>query len=84
MQLHFDILICLVLTRGTRTSKTFTLKLIIQILLRLNNKNISSDLTKTKTLLMASTNKTAFNIDGLTIQGVCILRWFILNGCSTL
>ncbi len=83
MQLYFDIPICLFLTRGAKTGKTFTLKLIIQILLQLNNKNISFDLTKTKALVMASTSKTAFNIDSLTIQGVCTLRWLIFNGCST-
>jgi hypothetical protein len=45
--------------RGVGTSKKFTLKPIIQ---GLYNKNISSNLIKTKTLLMASTCKVAFNI----------------------
>jgi hypothetical protein len=48
--------------------KQFTLKLIIQGLLWLYNKKISSELRKNKALLMASTNKHAFNIDGLTIH----------------
>jgi hypothetical protein len=63
-----DTLICLFLIGGVGTEKTFTLKLIIQGLLRLYNKDISYDLTKTKALLMASTNKVAFNFDGLTIH----------------
>jgi hypothetical protein len=54
--------------RGVRTSKTFTLKLIIQGLLQLYNKNISSDLTKTKVLFMTSIGKVAFNIDNLIIH----------------
>jgi hypothetical protein len=44
------------------------MKLIIQGLLQLYNINISFDLTKTKALLMASTSKVTFNIDGLTIN----------------
>jgi hypothetical protein len=43
-------------------------KLIIQRLLRLYNRDIYSDLTKTKVLLMASIGKGAFNIDGLIIH----------------
>jgi hypothetical protein len=53
---------------GARIGKTFTLKLIIQELLWLYNRDISFDLTKTKALLMASTSKITFNIDGLTIH----------------
>jgi hypothetical protein len=56
------------LTRGVGTGKTFTLKLIIQGLLWLYNRDMSFDLTKTKALLMASISKIAFNIDGLTIH----------------
>jgi hypothetical protein len=56
------------LTWGVRIGKTFTLKLIIQGLLQLYNRDIYFDLTKTKALLMASTGKVAFNIDGLTIH----------------
>jgi hypothetical protein len=48
--------------------KTFTLKFIIQGLLRLYSRNISFDLTKTKALLMASIGKIVFNIDSLTIH----------------
>jgi len=53
---------------GVGTGKTFTLKFIIQGLLQLYNKNISSNLTKTKALLMVSTCKVSFNINGLTIH----------------
>jgi hypothetical protein len=53
---------------GVGIGKTFTLKLIIQRLLRLYNRDISSDLTKTTTLLMTSTSKYAFNIDDLIIH----------------
>jgi hypothetical protein len=67
-QLYFDIPICLFLARGVGTIKTFTLKLIIQGLLWLYNKNISFNWTKTKALLMASISKSTFNIDGLIIH----------------
>jgi len=53
---------------GFGTSKIFTLKFIIEGLLRLYNRDVSSDLTKTKVLFMASICKVAFNIDGLTIH----------------
>jgi hypothetical protein len=42
------------LTRGVRTGKKITLKLIIQGLLRLYNKDLSSNLIKIKALTMAS------------------------------
>jgi hypothetical protein len=67
-QLYLDTSICLFLTKGVGTNKTFTLKLIIQGLLRLYNRNISFDLIKTKSLFMALTGKIIFNIDGLTIH----------------
>jgi len=67
-QLYLDTPICLFLTRDVGTSKTFTLKFIIQGLLRLYNKNVSFDLTKTKVLFMASISKVTFNINGLTIH----------------
>ncbi len=63
-----DTLICLFLTRNAGINKTFTLKLIIQGLLQLYNKDMSSNLTKTKDLLMASTGKVVFNIESLTIH----------------
>jgi hypothetical protein len=47
-QLYPDTPICLFLTRDVGTSKTFTLKLIIQGLLQLYNRNIFFDLSKTK------------------------------------
>jgi dephospho-CoA kinase len=50
------------------TGKSFILKLIIQGLLRLYNKDLSSNLTKKKTLLMAFRGKTTFNIDGQIIH----------------
>jgi hypothetical protein len=56
------------LTRGVGIGETFTLKLIIQGLLQIYNRNISFDLTKTKALLMASINKDVFNNDCLTIH----------------
>jgi hypothetical protein len=54
--------------KGARTGNFFTLKLIIQGLLQLYTKDISYELTKIKALLMASTGKIAFNIDGLIIH----------------
>ncbi len=40
--------------KGCWNWKTFTLKLIIQGLIQLHNRDMSFDLTKTKVLLMAS------------------------------
>ncbi len=57
-----------ILIGGVGTSKNITLKLIIQGLLWLYNKKIYSNLIKTKTLLMASTCKVAFNINGLVLN----------------
>ncbi len=54
----------------SNTRLDFTLKVIIQGLLRLYNKNISSNLTKTKALLTTSTSKITLNIDGLTIHSI--------------
>ncbi len=67
-QLYLNTLICLFLTKGVGTGKIFTLKLIIQGLLRLYNRDMSFDLTKTNALLMASISKVVFNIDGLIIH----------------
>ncbi len=67
-QLYLDTSICLFLIGGARTSKTFTLKSIIQKLLRLYNIEMFFNLTKTKVLLMASIGKVAFNIDDSTIH----------------
>jgi hypothetical protein len=67
-QLYHDTLICLFLTGGVGTGKTFRLKFIIQGLLWLYNRDMSFDLTKTKALLMASMGKIAFNINGLVIH----------------
>jgi hypothetical protein len=67
-QLYLDIPICFFFTRGVGTNKTFILKNKIKGLLLLYNKNIYFELAKNKALLMASTNKDAFNIDGLTIH----------------
>jgi hypothetical protein len=62
--LYHDTLICLYLKWGVGTGKTFTLKLIIQGLLQLYNRNMSFDLTKTKALFMAPISNVVFNIDG--------------------
>jgi Cdc6-like AAA superfamily ATPase len=61
-QLYLDTSICLFLTGAIGTGKFFTLKLIIQGLLQLYNRDIF-DLTKTKVLLMALISKVVFNID---------------------
>jgi hypothetical protein len=53
-QLYHNTLICLFLTKGVGIGKIFTLKLIIQGLLQLYNRDMSFDLTKTKPLLMAN------------------------------
>jgi hypothetical protein len=55
-------------TGGVGIGKFFTLKLIIQGLLWLYNRDMSFDLTKTKVLLMALISKVVFNIYGLTIH----------------
>jgi len=67
-QLYLDTPICLFLIGDVGIGKTFTLKLIIQGLLRLYNKDMSFDLTKTKVLFMALISKVAFNINDLTIH----------------
>jgi hypothetical protein len=66
--MYHNIPIHIFLTGGARTSKTFTLKLIIQGLLWIYNKTFSSNLTQIKELFMASTCKVTFNIDGQTIH----------------
>ncbi len=50
-KMYFNIPIHIFLTRGARIGKTFTLKLIIQRILWIYNKDLSSNLTKIKTLL---------------------------------
>jgi hypothetical protein len=67
-KLYTNITICLIFTRGVGINKKFTLKLIIQYYYDYTIKTCFFDLTKTKALLMASTSKVAFNIDGLTIH----------------
>ncbi len=62
----------LFLTSEASTSKTFTLFLIIQGLLRHYNKQIHVDPLKQKTLLMACTSKTTFNLDGTIIHSTLI------------
>ncbi len=60
-QKYPNILIHIFLTRSAQIGKTFTLKLMIQRLLQIYNKDLSSNLTKIKALFMASTCKTIFN-----------------------
>jgi hypothetical protein len=50
-QLYLDTLICLFFIKAVGSSKTLTLKFIIEGLLRLYNKNISFDLTKIRLYL---------------------------------
>jgi hypothetical protein len=64
-QLYPNTPICLFLKMGARTNNFFTLKLVIQGLLWLYNKDMFSSLTKPKAL---SIGKVAFNIDNLTIH----------------
>jgi hypothetical protein len=59
-QLYHGISIFLFLIGDVGISKKITLKLIIQGLLRLYNKNMSFNLKKIKTFLMASTSKDVF------------------------
>ncbi len=66
--MYHNIPIHIFLIGGVATSKFFTLKLIIQGLSQLYNKDLPSNLTKIKTLFMACTGKVAFNIDGQTIH----------------
>ncbi len=63
-QMYHNIPIHIYLTRGVEISKFFILKPIIQGLLWLYNKDLSSNLTKIKAVCMASISKVAFNIDG--------------------
>jgi hypothetical protein len=63
-QMYYNIPIHIFLTWDAGVGKTFTLKLIIQGLLWLYNKDLSSNLTKIKALLMASISKVTFYIHG--------------------
>jgi hypothetical protein len=67
-KLYPNTLICYFLIGGVKISTIVTLKLIIQGLLWSYNKYVFSNLTNIKVLLMVSTSKIAFNIDGLTIH----------------
>ena len=58
----------LFLTGGAGTGKIFCLKLLVQGLLRLYNKELNSNPQKLKALLMAFIGKATFNIDGTTIH----------------
>ncbi len=58
----------LFITRGASTCKTFTLMLLIQGVLHFYNKHSQYNSSKIKTLFMAYTRKTTFNIDGTTIH----------------
>jgi len=69
-QLYLDITICLFLIGDVKTNIKFTLKVMIQGLLRLYNKNESFNLTKTNALLTTSINKITFNIDGSIIHSI--------------
>jgi hypothetical protein len=61
--MYRNIPIHIFLTRSDGIAKFLNLKLIIQALLLIYNKNLSSNLSKIKALLMASTCKVAFHID---------------------
>jgi len=68
-QLYLDTLVCLFFIVGVVTIvKNITLKFIIGELLHLYNRNLFSNLTKTKVVFIASTGQTAFNIDDLIIH----------------
>ncbi len=58
----------LFLVRGVGTNKKITLKIIVQGLLQLYNKNLSLGLTKIKKLLMASISEVELNIESQIIH----------------
>lgn len=62
-KMYLNIPIHLFMIGGVGSSKNFIFKLIIQGLLRLYNKDLSSDLTKIKAILIESKYKITFNID---------------------
>jgi hypothetical protein len=67
-QMYHNIPIHIFLTRSIGTNKKNSLKLIIQGLLWLYNKDLSLNLTKIKALFMTSIGKATFNIDGQMIH----------------
>ncbi len=72
--MYHNIPIHIFLIGGVGISKNITLKLIIQGLLQLYNKDLPSNLTKIKALFMASIGKVAFNIDGQTIHSTLTIH----------
>jgi hypothetical protein len=67
----------LFITRGASTCKTFTLMLLIQGVLHFYNKHSQCNSSKKKTLFMAYTRKTTFNIDGTTIHSSLSIHFTI-------
>ena len=67
-RLYCDFPLRLFLTVGVETDKTFTLKLIVQDLIRLCNKSIYAKFPNVKAWLITSISKATFNIDGLIIH----------------
>jgi hypothetical protein len=65
--MYHNIPIHLFLIGGVRTSKYFSLKLIVQGLSQLYNKDLSLDLTQ-KNLFVTSIGKITINVDGRTIH----------------
>lgn len=66
---HFpDTPIHLFLTGGASTGKIFVAKAIFQALVRHYNKHLASDPLKPKGIILASTGKAAYNVDGSTVH----------------
>jgi hypothetical protein len=63
-RVYFNELVSLFLTRGAKIGKTLTFQAIVEGLLQMHHKDLKSNHSKTKALLMAFTMKFAFNIGG--------------------
>jgi hypothetical protein len=60
----------LFLTGGAGTGKTFTAKVLYQAIIRIYDKQLDSDLYKTKGIIIAPTGKAAFNAGGITAHSI--------------
>ncbi len=69
----------LFITRGASRCKTFTLIFLIQGVLHFYNKYFQYNSFKKKTLFMAYTGKTTFNIDGTRIHPSLSIHFNYLN-----
>jgi hypothetical protein len=71
--LNMDTPLHLFLIGGARTGKTFTMKELLQILIRIYDSNNSSDPMKPKGLIVAYTGKDAYNVGGTKVHSAFLI-----------